>query len=84
MNGTLMPQASIDKSPSSKTIEILNSLCRDKNNMVFIVSGRSRDKLAEWFFPCENLGIAAEHGYFIRYAHFPFFFMWSVLCFDTK
>lgn len=65
-DGTLMPQASIDKSPSSKTIEILNSLCRDKNNMVFIVSGRSRDKLAEWFFPCENLGIAAEHGYFIR------------------
>ncbi|XP_057478512.1 alpha,alpha-trehalose-phosphate synthase [UDP-forming] 6-like [Actinidia eriantha] len=65
-DGTLMPQASIDKSPSSKTIEILNSLCRDKNNMVFIVSARSRDKLAEWFAPCENLGIAAEHGYFIR------------------
>ncbi|GFZ15854.1 UDP-Glycosyltransferase [Actinidia rufa] len=65
-DGTLMPQASIDKSPSSKTIEMLNSLCRDKNNMVFIVSARSRDKLAEWFSPCENLGIAAEHGYFIR------------------
>ncbi|KAG5532042.1 hypothetical protein RHGRI_026606 [Rhododendron griersonianum] len=65
-DGTLMPQASIDKSPSSKTIKILNSLCRDKNNMVFIVSARSRDKLAEWFAPCDNLGIAAEHGYFIR------------------
>ncbi|KAE9450872.1 hypothetical protein C3L33_17227, partial [Rhododendron williamsianum] len=68
-DGTLMPQASIDKSPSSKTIKILNSLCRDKNNMVFIVSARSRDKLAEWFAPCDNLGIAAEHGYFIRYSH---------------
>ncbi|GFZ18530.1 UDP-Glycosyltransferase [Actinidia rufa] len=65
-DGTLMPQASIDKTPSSKTIEILNSLCRDENNMVFIVSARSRDKLAEWFSLCENLGIAAEHGCFMR------------------
>lgn len=65
-DGTLMPQASIDKSPNSKTIDILNTLCRDKNNMVFLVSARSRKTLAEWFSPCENLGIAAEHGYFFR------------------
>ncbi|XP_027362343.1 alpha,alpha-trehalose-phosphate synthase [UDP-forming] 6-like isoform X3 [Abrus precatorius] len=65
-DGTLIPQASIDKSPSSKSIEILNSLCRDKNNMVFLVSARSRKTLSEWFSPCENLGIAAEHGYFLR------------------
>lgn len=65
-DGTLMPQASIDKSPTSKSIEILNSLCRDENNMVFLVSARSRKALSEWFSPCENLGIAAEHGYFLR------------------
>ncbi|KAI4369047.1 hypothetical protein MLD38_017538 [Melastoma candidum] len=65
-DGTLMPQASIDKSPSSKSIEILNILCRDENNMVFIVSGRSKNTLTEWFSPCRNLGIAAEHGYFLR------------------
>ncbi|XVE85601.1 hypothetical protein DITRI_Ditri17bG0103400 [Diplodiscus trichospermus] len=65
-DGTLMPQASIDKSPSSKTIDILNSLCRDKNNMVFIVSAKSRRTLMEWFSPCDKLGIAAEHGYFLR------------------
>ncbi|KAL0005187.1 hypothetical protein SO802_012748 [Lithocarpus litseifolius] len=65
-DGTLMPQASIDKSPHSKSIDIINSLCRDKNNMVFIVSARSRKTLGEWFSPCENLGIAAEHGYFLR------------------
>ncbi|KAF8389945.1 hypothetical protein HHK36_024465 [Tetracentron sinense] len=64
--GTLMPQTSIDKSPSSKSIEILNSLCRDKNNVVFLVSARSRETLSEWFSPCEKLGIAAEHGYFLR------------------
>ncbi|CAI8605420.1 unnamed protein product [Vicia faba] len=65
-DGTLMPQVSIDKSPTDKTIEILNSLCRDKNNMVFLVSARSRKILSEWFSPCENIGIAAEHGYFLR------------------
>lgn len=65
-DGTLMPQASIDKSPTSKSINIINSLCRDKNNMVFIVSARSRKTLGEWFSSCENLGIAAEHGYFLR------------------
>ncbi|KAK8507977.1 hypothetical protein V6N13_055442 [Hibiscus sabdariffa] len=65
-DGTLMPQASIDKSPSSKSIDILNSLCQDKNNMVFIVSAKSRNTLTEWFSPCEKLGIAAEHGYFLR------------------
>ncbi|KAE8730049.1 Alpha,alpha-trehalose-phosphate synthase 5 [Hibiscus syriacus] len=64
-DGTLMPQASIDKSPSSKSLDILNSLCRDKNNMVFIVSAKSRKTLAEWFSPCDKLGIAAEHGYFL-------------------
>ncbi|KAL6846111.1 hypothetical protein ACP4OV_023559 [Aristida adscensionis] len=65
-DGTLMPQTSFGKSPSSKTIDMLNSLCRDKNNMVFLVSTKSRMILNEWFSPCENLGLAAEHGYFLR------------------
>lgn len=64
-DGTLMPQASIDKSPSQQSIEMLNSLCRDKNNVVFLVSARSRSTLSDWFSPCENLGMAAEHGYFL-------------------
>ncbi|PWA49504.1 glycosyl transferase, family 20 [Artemisia annua] len=65
-DGTLMPQSSIDKSPSSKTIEMLNALCRDKNNMVFVVSAKSRTTLVEWFGECEKLGLAAEHGCFLR------------------
>ncbi|XP_015957205.1 alpha,alpha-trehalose-phosphate synthase [UDP-forming] 6 [Arachis duranensis] len=65
-DGTLIPQASIDKSPTSNSIKMLNSLCRDKDNMVFLVSARSRKRLAEWFSPCESLVIAAEHGYFLR------------------
>ncbi|EPS59044.1 hypothetical protein M569_15766, partial [Genlisea aurea] len=65
-DGTLMPQSSIDKKPTAKTLDILNSLCRDKNNTVFVVSTRRRDELEEWFSSCEKLGIAAEHGYFTR------------------
>lgn len=65
-DGTLMPQSSIDKSPSLKTIEMLNTLCRDKNNMVFVVSAKSRNTLEEWFADCEKLGLAAEHGCFLR------------------
>ncbi|KAJ6800783.1 alpha,alpha-trehalose-phosphate synthase [UDP-forming] 6-like isoform X1 [Iris pallida] len=65
-DGTLMPQASIDKSPSQRSIETLNSLCRDKNNVVFLVSARSRSTLSDWFSPCDNLAIAAEHGCFLR------------------
>ncbi|KAK8923733.1 Alpha,alpha-trehalose-phosphate synthase [UDP-forming] 6 [Platanthera zijinensis] len=65
-DGTLMPQASIDKSPSQGTIQLLNSLCRDRSNVVFLVSARSRRTLSEWFSPCKNLGMIAEHGYFLR------------------
>ena len=65
-DGTMMPQASINKTPSSEVLSILNSLCSDPKNFVFIVSGRSRQKLIEWFAPCDKLGIAAEHGYFLR------------------
>jgi trehalose 6-phosphate synthase/phosphatase len=64
-DGTLMPQA-INKSPSTESVRILNSLCRDKDNVVYLCSGYDRRTLHEWF-PCENLGIAAEHGYFLRY-----------------
>ncbi|WOH15069.1 hypothetical protein DCAR_0934603 [Daucus carota subsp. sativus] len=36
-------------------------------NTVFIVSGRGISSLTEWLAPCEGLGLATEHGYFIRY-----------------
>lgn len=66
-DGTVMPQTSIDKAPSKEVISVINMLCADKNNVVFIVSGRGRDSLAKWFAPCKKLGIAAEHGYFMRW-----------------
>ncbi|KAL5973921.1 putative alpha,alpha-trehalose-phosphate synthase [UDP-forming] 9 [Asimina triloba] len=67
-DGTMMPQASVDKTPSNEVISVLNALCSDPKNVVFIVSGRGKDSLSRWFLPCEKLGISAEHGYFTRWS----------------
>ncbi|XP_047318735.1 probable alpha,alpha-trehalose-phosphate synthase [UDP-forming] 10 [Impatiens glandulifera] len=67
-DGTLIPQTSINMRPSADVIDALNTLCNDPNNTVFIVSGRGRSSLSEWLSPCERLGIAAEHGYFVRWS----------------
>ncbi|KAK9113843.1 hypothetical protein Syun_020640 [Stephania yunnanensis] len=70
-DGTIIPQCSIMKAPSPEVISVLSDLCNDPKNTVFIVSGRGRNSLSEWFDPCEKLGLAAEHGYFIRAASNP-------------
>ncbi|GAB4845638.1 Probable alpha,alpha-trehalose-phosphate synthase [UDP-forming] 9 [Ancistrocladus abbreviatus] len=67
-DGTIVPESSIVKTPSPELISILNGLCDDPKNTVFIVSGRGRSSLGEWFAQCEKLGIAAEHGYFVRWS----------------
>ncbi|XP_078429241.1 trehalose-phosphatase/synthase 7 [Wolffia australiana] len=66
-DGTLVPKTSINKTPGKEVIAIINALSRDDRNAVFIVSGRARASLATWFSPCERLGLAAEHGFFIRW-----------------
>ncbi|KAB2633385.1 alpha,alpha-trehalose-phosphate synthase 10 [Pyrus ussuriensis x Pyrus communis] len=66
-DGTIMPESSIVKTPSPEVISVLKNLCSDPKNTVFIVSGRGQNSLSEWFAQCENLGIAAEHGYFMRW-----------------
>ncbi|KAJ1702374.1 hypothetical protein LUZ63_002153 [Rhynchospora breviuscula] len=66
-DGTIVPESSISKAPGKEVIAILNSLCADPKNTVFIVSGRGRECLSEWFSSCEGIGIAAEHGYFVRW-----------------
>ncbi|KAL6969478.1 putative alpha,alpha-trehalose-phosphate synthase [UDP-forming] 9 [Sarracenia purpurea var. burkii] len=66
-DGTVVPQSSIIKSLSTEVITVLNILCNDPKNTIFIVSGRGRSSLTEWLAPCDRLGIAAEHGYFIKW-----------------
>lgn len=62
----MQPGAVSTTTLNMEAVEILNSLCRDPKNVVFLVSGKDRDSLAEGFSCCEKLGIAAEHGYFVR------------------
>lgn len=65
-DGTMMTSSSISTNPNAEVVSILNNLCRDPMNVVFLVSGRDRKTLTGWFSCCEKLGIAAEHGYFVR------------------
>ncbi|KAI7737013.1 hypothetical protein M8C21_032545, partial [Ambrosia artemisiifolia] len=67
-DGTVMPQASVDKAPSKEVISILNVLSNDPKNVVFIVSGRGKDSLSKWFDSCKNLGLSAEHGWLTRWS----------------
>ncbi|KAJ8773791.1 hypothetical protein K2173_008254 [Erythroxylum novogranatense] len=66
-DGTVVPQSSIIKSPSPEVISVLQTLSKDPKNTVFIVSGRGRSSLSEWLGSCDMLGIAAEHGHFLRW-----------------
>jgi trehalose 6-phosphate synthase/phosphatase len=66
-DGTIVSQSSINKTPSPEVISVINALCNDTKNIVFIVSGRARDSLSDWFTSCKLLGLAAEHGYFLRW-----------------
>lgn len=69
-DGTMMSSSSssgsLSKNSKMEAVGILKNLCRDQKNVVFLVSGKDRKTLTEWFSGCENLGIAAEHGYFVR------------------
>lgn len=65
-DGAMMLPGSIITTPNTEAIGILNNLCNDPRNVVFLVSGKDRKTLTKWFSSCEKLGIAAEHGYFVR------------------
>nr|XP_016507482.1 PREDICTED: alpha,alpha-trehalose-phosphate synthase [UDP-forming] 5-like isoform X2 [Nicotiana tabacum] len=68
-DGTMTVRNSISKGPNAEVVSILNYLCRDPKNIVFIVSGKDTKTLTQWFSSCEALGLAAEHGYFVRPNH---------------
>jgi trehalose 6-phosphate synthase/phosphatase len=55
-DSTVMPENSIDRTPSSEVISVLNRLCEDPKNRVFIVSERGKDELSRWFTPLREAG----------------------------
>ncbi|OEL15234.1 putative alpha,alpha-trehalose-phosphate synthase [UDP-forming] 8 [Dichanthelium oligosanthes] len=69
-DGTMVPEHldEGERAPCGRVLHLLNELCADPKNVVFLVSGRGKDQLAAWFAPCEKLGICAEHGYFTRWS----------------
>jgi trehalose 6-phosphate synthase/phosphatase len=56
-----------NSTPSSRVVKLLSALSNDSKNTIFIVSGRERKHLSEWFSSISNLGLAAEHGFFYKY-----------------
>lgn len=62
-DGTLIPFASHPKlaMPDPGLIGLIKRLAADGRNQVFIVSGRQKNTLKEWFGGC-SIGLVAEHG----------------------
>lgn len=50
-DGTLIDQSAIDCKPTAEVLKVVQGLCADPNNFVFIISGRARSELASWFDP---------------------------------
>ena len=48
-------------------IKLLNTLCANEANIVYIISGRSKDTMENWFGEIDNLLLSAEHGEFLKY-----------------
>ncbi|XP_031248746.1 alpha,alpha-trehalose-phosphate synthase [UDP-forming] 5 [Pistacia vera] len=65
-DGTMMIPDSLSTTANAEAVAVMNNLGRDTNNVVYLVSGKDRKTLTSWFSSCERLGIAAEHGYFVR------------------
>ena len=65
-DGTLVAQSSLSTRPDDQILNVLKELTKVEKNKVFIMSGRAREELAEWYADVPNLGIAAEHGFYLR------------------
>ncbi len=64
----VMPQAVMKTtevvSPELKLI--LETLCEDDRNTVYILSGKPKDLIERWFASINKLGLGAEYGYHYR------------------
>ena len=48
-DGTLIPCSSINSRPTAEVLAVLKALVADPRNVVYIISGRGRSELGDWF-----------------------------------
>ncbi|KAI7894428.1 glycosyltransferase family 20-domain-containing protein [Mucor mucedo] len=67
-DGTLSPICTDPElaKPSDELLEVLTKLAGNPQNVVWVISGRSKHYLEEWLGHIPNLGLSSEHGCFIR------------------
>ena len=67
-DGTLTPivKTPSDAVPSKRVLRLLDLLCADTRNTVYVISGRDQEFLERWLGHIPRLGLSAEHGSFIR------------------
>lgn len=65
-DGTLTTASAISAEPSEDVTRVLGALTADPANRVYIISGRPRATLEAWFRDLPNVGLAAEHGFYLR------------------
>eukprot|EP00457_Paulinella_chromatophora_P001287 gb/GEZN01001289.1/.p1 GENE.gb/GEZN01001289.1/~~gb/GEZN01001289.1/.p1 ORF type:complete len:979 (+),score=190.75 gb/GEZN01001289.1/:23-2959(+) len=66
-DGTIIEDGMGFKGPDATLLRNLEELSKDPRNVVFILSGRQRVPLHQWFGKYKQLGLAAEKGCFIRW-----------------
>lgn len=67
-DGTLVNYQSMAElaAPPANVLSCLEELAADPHNAVYIISGRNKSRLQEWFGHLPRVGLAAEHGYWFR------------------
>ena len=64
-----MKQTEIDKKigPSKRILKALEHLCDDERNTVYVITGRPKDVVFNWFGSVKPLGMAAEYGAIMKW-----------------
>ena len=67
-DGTLTAESNPElAAPTEQVLKVLRILTEDPANIVFILTGRERKVLEQWFGSIPKLGLAAEKGVFYRW-----------------
>ena len=63
--------------PDKDILDILRKLSSDPKNNVFIISGRDKNTLSEWF-KLKKVGLVAEHGAWMKFKDMDWESIWTL------